>query len=305
MEFELYLYSLGEKKSKINAQIFLHHKNTHEHASHVISFMEKEEYLLALTYLEEMLQPSLLLKDYIKTLQMEYMRDKEENFFNFIDHKTKLEKDFYFFVSILFNSNQLQVQEFLLESAAELERELIQLMKKNALEGVVYVGESSIDVLCKSSSKMLQPPALNTVNEHIHEYIKEKAQSHELQTQTVGVNIDEIYTVNDNISSMLRMIKKYDRSGETMVLKRDGISKLYKAYLAYEHILETVETGIVQKRFGAFFSTHRQCKERQSASVCRNFDTFAVSGGLFACRTVFGGYGKRKQDGRGGSLCFG
>ncbi|MEW8260081.1 MAG: hypothetical protein AB2720_14965, partial [Candidatus Thiodiazotropha taylori] len=100
MEYELLLQSTGDDKDAQHARIYLSHRKIHQEFSYILSFVQNSDYVLAFSHWSLLYQAVLELRQNIQNLQLLYKNHEERFFFEYVDEKSDLEEQLYYFLSI-------------------------------------------------------------------------------------------------------------------------------------------------------------------------------------------------------------
>ena len=254
MEFDLYSYSMQERQSDIYAKIFLTHREVHEEALHIITMIEREEYPLAVSHLGKLFKSSLLLEQYLKTLQINYTKSKSINFFNYIEYKSKYEDELYYFTSIVFNNSSAdKVKEFLYLNNFEIESSLKNVIAKYSFEGVVFSNEHSVNLLLKEAKSGSSMNVMELVNDYIYQKIMLLAAKFDIKVKILGVKVDDIYNISTKVVPILHIIKEHKAKEDVNLLNSSDITQLFKKLKECERIRAEVTNAFEKNLFEVFF----------------------------------------------------
>mgnify|MGYP002713181276 CR=1 FL=1 len=254
MEFDLYAYSMQERQSDIYAKIFLTHREVHEEALHIISMIERDEYPLAVSHLGKLFKSSLLLEQYLKTLQINYAKSKSINFFNYIEYKSKYEDELYYFTSIIFSDTTSEkVKEFLYVNNFEIENSLKNIVAKHDFDGVVFSNEHSVNLLLKEAKSGSSMNVMELVNDYIYQKIMLLSAKFDMKAKILGVKVDDIYHVSTKVIPILHIIKEHKPKKDVNLLNSSDITELYKKVKECQKIREEVTKAFEENLFAIFF----------------------------------------------------
>lgn len=254
MEFDLYAYSMQEHQSDIYAKIFLIHREFHAEALYIITMIARDEHTMAVSYLYKMFHSSLLLEQYINTLQINYEKNKSIHFFNYIEYKSKYEDDLYYFTSIVFSeASTKDVKDFLYKNSYEIEDILKNTIAKYNFDGVVFVNEHSVSLLLKEKKNSYGMDIMEFINNYIYKKISSFASKYAIKIKIIGVKIDDIYSISSSVVPVLHLLKIHKQEEDIGLLKSSDIYTIYSKVIEIDKIKAKINRAFEENLFEIFF----------------------------------------------------
>lgn len=254
MEFDLYAYGMKDEQSDIYAKIFLTHRELHEEALHIVTMISRGEYTLAVSHLNKMFKSSLLLEQYLNTLQINYTKNKSMNFFNYIEYKSKYEDELYYFTSIIFEDTAIdKVKEFLRKNNFEIESTLKNIIITHGFDGIVFSNERSVNLLLKETKNSNNLGVMELINNYIYQEIVILAKEFDIKAKLLGVKVDDIYRISTDVVPILHVIKKHKPKNDVNLLDSSDITDLYKRIKEHEKMKIEIDKAFKEELFEIFF----------------------------------------------------
>lgn len=264
LEFQLHLHSMGEKKNAMQAKIFFAHREIHEQASNVLSFCENNEFILAVSHMSKLFEASLMLEEYIRYTHLQYLEYPEKVFFNYINEKTKYEKELYFFTSIVISSNNSSnIKEFLKQNTDNLTNLIRLEAHKNGFDSISFIDSATIHVLVKYTEDVNDQSVNDLIHNVLHPKIKNVAIESGFDIQTIGLEVDRLYQLSNDVSSILVNLKYYQSEQEVLMMAHHDIEVLYNNHIENLEIIQSIDEAFENDLFEIFFQPIVHGKEHR------------------------------------------
>ncbi len=264
MEFELLLQSAGEEKEAQHARTFLAHRKIHQEFDYILSFLKADDFILALSHWSLLYQAVLELRQSIRNLQLNYKEHEEQLFFDFIEHKSNLDEDLYYFLSIriaLWGNNNA------IDSKASLELAIHDCLEKADLDGITYVADSEIRLLLQNPNKRSDIDLPEFLEHKLHTFLSQIAKKDGLKSRAVAIDLDSLNAYPAQKISILRQLSYYEAEQNFELVSPQKVEALYKSAVESEVVAGFASKALDEGTLEVFFQPIIDSNEHKKIHV--------------------------------------
>ncbi|MEJ2621089.1 MAG: EAL domain-containing protein [Candidatus Thiodiazotropha sp.] len=251
MEFELLLHSTGDSKSEQHARIYISHRKIHQEFTYIQSFVNNDDFVLALSHWSLLYQAVLELRQNIQNLQLMYETHEEQYFFEYIREKSDLDDQLYYFLSIKLAKWTLSDNHQ--QNIDELKLEIINCLDTAKLDGVLYTSENEIRILLQNpdSTNSLDIPSF--LENKLHDFLLKRAKDAGMKSRAVAINLNSLNDYPLHKISMLRQLSFYKTKQNFEFISPKQAKLLYEYTVESESVAEFASKALDEGNLEVFF----------------------------------------------------
>jgi EAL domain-containing protein (putative c-di-GMP-specific phosphodiesterase class I) len=274
LKSELLLFSAGEEREDRHARITLAHRRVHEQLIYILSFVDKNQYILGYSHLAKLYHTVLQLDQQIRSLQLLYKENEEVFFYEFIGKKSTEVQGAYYFVSIKVK----QIIDIATYSSREKPRDiealrdaLCEIFEAEDLDCVVLLYDVQIAVFFKTKSEIVNLDIPAFMEKKVHRFIERYALNHNYQIKSSGIGLDLVGRYPEQKIEILKQLNNFKlKESFTYVTERE-IDELYDLSIESMRISRLASQALSEDRLTIFyqpiFSHTGQCTQYVEALV--------------------------------------
>jgi EAL domain-containing protein (putative c-di-GMP-specific phosphodiesterase class I) len=269
MEFELLLHSTGNDKEAQHARIYLSHRKIHQEFTYIVSFVQNNDFILALSHWTLLYQAVLELRQNIRNLQLQYKEHEEQHFFNYIDYKSEIEEELYYFLSVrlaqwTFNGKRTQ-------NIHTLKLHIIECLAKEELDGILYSSDNEIRILIQNPdiNKVIDIPSF--LEQKLHVFLQQQAKEAGMKTRAIAVNLNVLNSYPKQKITMLRQLSSYEAKHNFELISPQQVETLYQSAIEAESVAayatKALDEGTLEVHFQPIVGLQKNVKISVEALV--------------------------------------
>ncbi|MBW9261189.1 MAG: EAL domain-containing protein [Candidatus Thiodiazotropha sp. (ex. Lucinisca nassula)] len=251
MEYELLLQSTGDDKDAQHARIYLSHRKIHQEFSYILSFVQNSDYVLAFSHWSVLYQAVLELRQNIQNLQLRYKNHEERFFFEYVDEKSDLEEQLYYFLSIrlakwtLSSKNQQNIDQ--------LNLQILECLSEANLDGVLYTADNEIRILLQNPNNNKDIDIPHFLEQKLHAFLFQLAKEAGLKSRAIAINLNDLNNYPKQKISMLRQLSFYKTKHSFEFITQQKVELLYQSTIEAESVSVFASKALEDGTLEVFF----------------------------------------------------
>jgi EAL domain-containing protein (putative c-di-GMP-specific phosphodiesterase class I) len=265
MEFELLLQSSGEYKDAQHARIYLSHRIIHQEFTYIQSFVRNKDFVLAISHWSLLYQAVLELRQSIQNLQLQYKSHEDRFFFEFVDEKSDIDDQLYYFLSIKLAKWTLNNPHK--QNVDELNFRIIDCLESENLDGVLYTSDNEIRLLIQNSdtSKKIDIPSF--LEQKLHVFLLQMAKEAGMKSRAVAINLNSLNNYPKQKISMLRQLSLYKSKHNFEFISPKQAEQLYESAVESESVAAYASKALDEGTLEVFFQPIVGLQKSEKISV--------------------------------------
>jgi EAL domain-containing protein (putative c-di-GMP-specific phosphodiesterase class I) len=251
MEFELLLQSTGDTKDEHHARIYLAHRKIHQEFTYIQSFVNNDDFVLALSHWQLLYQAVLELRQNIQNLQLMYKNHEEKYFFEYIKEKSDLDDQLYYFLSIKLAKWTLSDNHH--HNIDELNFKIINCLETANLDGVLYTSENEIRILVQNPESTNDIDIPSFLENQLHVFLLKMSKEAGMKSRAVAINLNSLNDYPLQKISMLRQLSFYKTKHNFEFISPKQAEQLYESAVEAESVAAFASKALDEGTLEVFF----------------------------------------------------
>ncbi|MCG7982901.1 MAG: EAL domain-containing protein [Candidatus Thiodiazotropha lotti] len=251
MEFELLLQSTGEDKDAQHARIYLSHRKIHQEFTYILTFIHNSDYVLAYSHWSLLYQSVLELRQNIQNLQLLYKNHEERYFFEYVDEKSDIDEQLFYFLSIRLAKWTLSGKNP--ENTDQLNLKILECLSDAKLDGVLFTSDNEIRVLLQNPDNREDIDIPNFLENKLHAFLFQLAKEVGLKSRAVAINLNALNNYPKQKISMLRQLSFYKTKHNFEFITQQKVELLYQSAIEAESVADFASKALDDGTLEVFF----------------------------------------------------
>ncbi|ODB85895.1 hypothetical protein A3194_13870 [Candidatus Thiodiazotropha endoloripes] len=251
MEFELLLQSTGEDKDAQHARIYLSHRKIHQEFTYILTFVHNSDYELAFSHWSLLYQAVLELRQNIQNLQLLYKNHEERYFFEYVDEKSDIDEQLYYFLSIRLAKWALSGKNT--ENIDQLNLKILECLSDAKLDGVLFTSDNEIRVLLQNPDNSEDIDIPHFLEEKLHAFLFKLAKESGMKSRAIAINLNALNNYPKQKISMLRQLSFYKTKHNFELITQQKVELLYQSAIEAESVAAFASKALDDRTLEVFF----------------------------------------------------
>lgn len=245
------LQSTGQDKDAQHARIYLAHRKIHQEFTYILSFVSDNDFVLALSHWSLLYQAVLELRQNIQNLQLQYKEHEERYFFEYIEQKSDIDEELYYFLSIRLAQWTLNGKPKLNLDALHVK--ILDCLLEKGLDGVMLSHENEIRILIQGSEadKAINIPAF--LEQELHSFLLQQIKEAGMKSRAVAINLNSLNDYPKQKITMLRQLSFYESKHNFEFISPQQVENLYQSAIEAEAIASFASMALDKGTLEVFF----------------------------------------------------
>ena len=213
--------------------------------------MRVDDYILALSHWSLLYQAVLELRQSIRNLQLNYKENEEKYFFEYVEQKSGIDEELYYFLSIrlaqwTFNQRNIQNSE-------SLKLAILDCLEDSGLDGIQFATTNEIRLLLQNPDQSNEIDIPDFLEQRLHIFLVELAKEAGMKSRAVAINLDTLNGYPNQKVTILRQLSHYEAEHNFELISPQQVEQLYQSAIESESVAAFASKALDEGTLEVFF----------------------------------------------------